>query len=62
MGEENSDIIITLRVPKRIADRIDRVSDKVASERTFALKSRVSRSDVVRYLLLMGLEEMEKEE
>ncbi len=43
-----------------MAERVERVQSALGSEREFALKSKISRSDALRLLILRGLETMEK--
>lgn len=57
----DSDVVLTLRVPKSMADRVERVREWIVDEREFALKSRISRSDALRLLILRGLEHVEEQ-
>lgn len=60
MSKENDDTVVTIRLPGGMAERVHRVQSALGEEREFALKSRVSRSDALRLLILRGLESMEK--
>ena len=54
------DVVITLRIPTQLVERIDATRAQVSGEREFILKSKITRSDLVRYLLLVGLERIEE--
>lgn len=53
------DVVLTLRIPTRIADRIESLRPHIAQQPAFAMKSRLNRSDIVRYLLLEGIQAVE---
>lgn len=54
-------VVITLRVPNQLLDRVEDLRDVISKQREFALKSKLNRSDLLRYLLLQGIESMEHE-
>jgi hypothetical protein len=56
---EPRDVVLTLRIPRRIAERIEDLRPHIAEQPVFAMKSRLNRSDVVRYLLLEGIRKVE---
>lgn len=58
---ETRDVVLTLRIPKRIADRIDDLREHIERQPVFAMKSRLNRSDVIRFLLLEGIRTVEEE-
>jgi len=58
--KEPRDVVLTLRIPRRIADRIDELRDHIERQPVFAMKSRLNRSDVIRYLLLEGIRSVEE--
>ena len=58
--EAPRDVVLTLRIPTRIADRIEALRPFIARQPVFAMKSRLSRSDIVRYLLLEGIQNVEE--
>jgi len=61
MGNKKAaDVVITLRITTPLVERIDATREQVMGEREFVLKSKITRSDLVRYLLLMGLEQIEE--
>ncbi len=57
---ETSDVVLTLRIPQRIADRIDNLRPYIERQPVFAMKSRLNRSDVIRFLLLEGIRSVEE--
>lgn len=57
--KKNPTPVVTIRLTQDMVDRIDDITPLVAEEREFALKARITRSDLVRYLLLQGLEAVE---
>lgn len=57
--KEPRDVVLTLRIPKRIAERIEDLRPFIEEQPVFAMKSRLNRSDVIRYLLLEGLRKVE---
>lgn len=57
--KEPRDVVLTLRIPKQIADRIADLRPFIEDRPVFAMKSRLNRSDVVRYLLLEGIRKVE---
>jgi hypothetical protein len=59
--KEPRDVVLTLRIPKRIADRIGDLRPFIEEQPVFAMKSRLNRSDVIRYLLLEGIRKVERE-
>lgn len=52
---------VTVRVPRDLMRRIRALRGEIADRAMFALKSQLSRSDVIRYLLLKGVEALERE-
>lgn len=52
---------VTVRIPRDLLQRIRALRGFIADRAMFALKSRLSRSDIVRYLLLKGVEALERE-
>jgi len=56
---DDADVVLTLRLPRSMAERVEHVQSALGGEREFALKSRISRSDALRLLILRGLESME---
>lgn len=59
--KEPGDVVLTLRIPRRIADRIDELREHIEKQPVFAMKSRLNRSDVIRYLLLEGIRTVEED-
>jgi predicted DNA-binding protein len=59
MTEESKDVVMTIRIPSGMAQRIRRLRPHVEKQRAFIMKSNVTRSDLVRYALLRGIEELE---
>jgi len=60
MPDNNKDVVVTIRVPSRLAERIEELTQYIAEQREFSLKSKINRSDAIRYLILTGLETLEK--
>ncbi len=61
-GTQEEEFVITIRLPRALGERIDGTRELVSDRREFMLKSRITRSDLVRYLILRGLEVVEEEE
>jgi len=53
------DHVVTLRVPRQLLDRLDALIPLLEHEREFVFKTRVTRSDIIRFLLLQGIESYE---
>lgn len=60
MVKGSKDVTMTVRLPRRMAQRIERLRPYVERQRAFAMTSNVTRSDLVRYVLLRGLEDVEE--
>ena len=60
MVNKNATAVVTIRLTEDMVERIDSIKALVQDEREFVLKSRITRSDLVRYLLLYGLESIEQ--
>lgn len=58
--DEPSDVVLTLRIPTRIADRIESLRPHIETRPVFMMKSRLNRSDIIRYLLLEGIRVVEE--
>lgn len=61
MDSSTSSTAVTVRVPRDLMRRIKALRGEIADRAMFALKSQLSRSDIIRYLLLKGVETMERE-
>lgn len=60
MSDEPSDVVVTIRVPYHLVNRIENLTDFIARQPAFSLKSKINRSDAHRYLLLTGIEALEQ--
>ena len=60
MSDEPSDVVVTIRVPSHMVRRIEKLTDFIARQPAFSLKSKINRSDAHRYLLLTGIEALEQ--
>lgn len=60
MTKKNATAVVTIRLTEDMVERIDNIKAIVQDEREFILKARITRSDLVRYLLLYGLEAIEQ--
>jgi len=61
MDSSTSSTAVTVRVPRDLMRRIKALRGEIGARAMFALKSQLSRSDIIRYLLLKGVETLERE-
>lgn len=54
--ESSNSVVISLRIHPKIRDEIDELIPSFANDPTFAPSGDTSRADVVRYLVIKGLE------
>ncbi len=52
---------VTVRLPSNLLKRIRALRGVIADRAMFSLKTQLNRSDIVRYLLLKGVEALERE-
>ena len=60
MANNGKDVVMTIRVPEPMAERLQELRDVVAEKRAFVMKSTHTRSDLVRYVMLRGIESLEE--
>lgn len=60
MAKSGEDVVMTIRMPAAMAQRIEDLRPTVEDERAFIMKANVTRSDLVRYALLRGIETLER--
>lgn len=62
MASNDNDVVMTIRVPESMSDRMRELREAIAQKRAFVMKSTLTRSDLVRYVLLRGIEALEQDE